>query len=191
MALKYSGIAVELREVALSNKPRQMLTHSPKGTVPVLVLADQTVIEESRDIMLWALAQHDPAHWQHDSSSSLLPLLETNDGSFKHSLDRYKYADRFPEHSMAYYREQGEVFLQQLNTLLAQDQYLAGQSMGMVDVAIFPFIRQFAHVDKTWFYQSTYHALQRWLDSMLALPLFEAVMHKYTPWQTGDDVTVL
>lgn len=193
LALKVSGIQVELREVVLANKPQAMLEASAKGTVPVLVLPDHTVIEESRDIMHWALAANDPQHWwqaDEDFLSRYNQLLAINDGEFKQYLDHYKYAARFPEQPMSAYRAQGEEFLRKLEGLLEHSPYLLGERPSIADMAIMPFIRQFAQVDRDWFYASPYRKLQQWLDALLAMPLFAAVMQKYPPWQAGDPLTV-
>jgi glutathione S-transferase len=174
MALKYSGIAVEIREVKLNNKPQQMLDYSPKGTVPVLITNGE-VIDESLDIMLWAISQHDPNNWQVEGFEQ---LIDQNDNVFKKHLDQYKYFIRYPEHSKEYYRQQGEIFLQQLEQRLEKHKYLLCEQITIADVAIFPFIRQYAHVDKQWFDQTPYQQLQTWLNEFLQSDLFHAVMKK-------------
>ncbi len=182
MALKYACIEVEIREIALKDKPSHMLQVSPKGTVPVLVLADGKVIDESLDIARWALQQNDPQGWlMHESL--LASLLAENDGSFKQALDRYKYAIRFPEHPAEFYRAQGEQFLQKLEGLLSQQAYLCGKKASLADIAIFPFIRQFAAVDAAWFDMAPYPRLQAWLQDWVNSDLFQAVMEKYPLWQ--------
>lgn len=192
LAIKVSKIQVELREVVLADKPEAMLALSPKGTVPVLVLADGAVIDESRDIMLWALNQNDPHNWlskYNDKLSETNALIRFNDYEFKRHLDHYKYADRFPECPMEYYRQQGEVFLRQLDTRLNQKPFLLGDTLSMVDMAIFPFIRQFAFVDKPWFKQTPYQQLHNWLDTILSSDLFNQVMIKQPQWKEGGDIT--
>jgi glutathione S-transferase len=166
-----------MHEVDLRHKPQAMLDLSPKGTVPVLLLADGTVIDESLDIMRWALAINDPQAWQNESADALA-LITQNDGSFKQNLDRYKYADRFPEHASAYYRGQAEIFLLLLDNRLAEQKYLMGDQPDMTDMAILPFVRQFAHVDKEWFYASRYTHVVKWLDGLLQSALFIAAMKK-------------
>jgi glutathione S-transferase len=178
MAIAVSGAEVETHEVDLRVKPQAMLACSPKGTVPVLQLPDGRVIDESLDIMRWALAINDPQAWMEGQPAETLHLIEQNDGPFKQELDRYKYADRFPQHSRVYYRQQAEVFLAALNTRLAGQAHLLGDRIKLVDVALFPFVRQFAHVDRDWFYASQYRHLVRWLDGFLQSPLFIAVMRK-------------
>ncbi|MES2353260.1 MAG: glutathione S-transferase [Pseudomonadota bacterium] len=181
LAIKVSGVDIEMREVDLRNKPQQMLACSPKGTVPVLQLADGTVIDQSLDIMQWALAIHDPHAWMGGSSelsAEALSLIHQNDGIFKHDLDRYKYAERFPEYPAAYYRETAEVFLYALNTRLDKRAYLMSDQLSFTDMAIFPFIRQFAHVDKEWFYAAEYKNVIKWLEELLHSALFISVMQK-------------
>lgn len=181
LALHASGIAYELREVELRNKPACMLAASPKGSVPVLVLVDRRVIDESWDIMQWALRRHDPENWLGECDAYLLaaaPLILTNDGSFKFYLDRYKYADRYPEQSRLTYRSGGEIFLQQLEGNLRTTRYLLGNAMSVADAAIFPFIRQFAAVDQDWFLRAPYPLLRIWLTEISDSPRFAAIMHK-------------
>lgn len=185
LAIAVSGVVVEYREIALRNKPQAMLDISPKGTVPVLQLADGRVIEQSVDIMLWALESNDPQQWLHGEKSlsdAAKILIDTNDGAFKFWLDRYKYADRYPEHPAHYYRQQAEKFLQYLESLLEMQAYLCGAHLSIADMAIFPFIRQFAAVDKTWFAASDFVRLQKWLDEQLLSDLFSAAMVKRDYW---------
>lgn len=189
LALQYSGIKVELREVVLRDKPREMLSLSSAGTVPVLELPGKKVIVESWDIMLWALRQNDPECWLGRDESLLTDaamLVEMNDYSFKPDLDHYKYADRYPQHSREYYRSQGEEFLQQLEEMLATSRFLLGASVTAADIAVFPFIRQFAFVDKNWFDQTPYVNLQHWLQEFLQDSLFASIMIKYSAWRSGD-----
>ena len=189
LAIQTAGIQVELREVVLKNKPAELLQVSPKATVPVLVLRGGQVINESRDIMLWALQQNDPQHWLGESAELLEPsnaLIDANDAEFKANLDGYKYADRYPE-SADYYRQQGEVFLQKLEERLGRHRYLLSDQVSLADMAIFPFIRQFAHVDKIWFDQTAYQGVQQWLSHFLASASFNNAMFKYPPWQSGDE----
>jgi len=191
LALLFAELLVELREIVLKNKPSQMLAISPKGTVPVLQLPEGRVIEESRDIMVWAL--------EHNDKQGLLDaklikqandLLDKNDHEFKHWLDHYKYADRYPEMSQAEYQERGEVFLQSLEALLNKNAYLLGDSISIADIGIMPFVRQFAHVDRDVFYGLPYPKLQRWLQDWLEHPLFKQAMTKFDPWQEGDEVII-
>lgn len=179
MALRYAGISVETHEVVLGDKPRHMLAVSPKGTVPVLVLPDGKVIDESLDIMAWALAQQDPDGWLTDNRL-FQELITENDGSFKRALDQYKYATRFPEQSAEVYRQQGERFLARLEALLSEHAYLLSEKLTQADVAIFPFIRQFSMVDTDWFAEAPYPHLRQWLAGLLDSELFNAVMQKQT-----------
>jgi len=151
MALHYAQVQVEIREISFGNKPKHMLEVSPKGTVPVLVLTDGQVIDESLDVMRWALAQRDSEDWLLQKNPELqanaFALIAENDGAFKQALDHYKYAVRFPENPPEFYRTQGEAFLQKLELSLDQNHYLLGQHQSIADIAIFPFIRQFSSVD--------------------------------------------
>jgi glutathione S-transferase len=177
LALRYSGVPVEIIEVSLKAKPAQMLALSPKGTVPVLSLGGR-VIEESLEIMQWALAQHDPDDWLLQGDPAVLALIAENDQVFKHHLNRYKYAERYPEQPMEHYRAEGEVFLQKLEDLLAEREYLLAGHLSLADAAVVPFVRQFAHVDRAWFAGAPYRRLQAWLQRILESQLFMAVMAK-------------
>ncbi len=191
LGILFAELQVELREITLKNKPPQMLAISPKGTVPVLQLLDGTVIEESREIMIWALAQRDSQGLL--NAETLLEanaLIDKNDNEFKYWLDRYKYADRHLEMSQTEYRQQGEVFLQLLEKLLTKNSYLLGESMTIADIGIMPFVRQFAHVNRDVFYDLSYPNLQHWLQDWLSHPLFLQAMTKFQPWQEKDDVVV-
>lgn len=178
MALRYVDIAVEIREIALRDKPKEMLKLSPKATVPVLLLQDGTVIEQSLDIMYWALQHKDKDGWLAADSSMTQQLIAENDGSFKQVLDKYKYAIRFPEQSAEAYRVEGEVFLQKLETLLGQSQFLLKNQISLADIAIFPFIRQFSSVDNAWFETAPYPKLKVWLRNLVESELFVSIMEK-------------
>jgi glutathione S-transferase len=177
LALRYSGVPVQIVEVSLKAKPAEMLALSPKGTVPVLSV-DGRVIEESLEIMQWALTQHDPDDWLLQGDPAVLALVAENDQMFKHHLNRYKYAERYPEHPMEHYRAEGEVFLQKLEGLLAERDYLMADHLTLADAALAPFVRQFAHVDREWFAGTPYKRLQVWLQRFLDSALFIAVMTK-------------
>lgn len=186
MSLHYASITVELREVFLADKPEQMLSLSSKGTVPVLQLADQ-IVDESIDVMYWALGQSDPDRWlRPEFQDQTLALIADNDGPFKTHLDHYKYWDRYPAESQVFYRQQAQVFLASLETLLAANPFLLADRPTLADIAVFPFIRQFAFVDKPWFDQAPYSGLQRWLEYFLNSPLFLGSMVKAPAWQPGD-----
>jgi glutathione S-transferase len=180
MALRVADIEVEQIEISLRDKPQAMLAISPKGTVPVLQCADGLVIEQSLDIMRWALKQNDPQRWlQRAEETEQLGLVQRNDIDFKHWLDRYKYAERYPEFSSLHYREQaGFALLNDLEVRLARFPYLGGQDPCLSDVAIFPFVRQFAAVDANWFSTAEFPAVRRWLNGWLESDLFMSVMAK-------------
>ncbi|KRP58716.1 glutathione S-transferase [Pseudomonas trivialis] len=177
MALRYAEVAVRIVEVSLKAKPADMLALSPKGTVPVLSVGGR-VIDESLAIMQWALAQHDPDDWLLDGDPAVLALIAENDQNFKHHLNRYKYAERYPQHPMEHYRAEGEVFLQTLENLLTERRCLLADHLSLADVALAPFVRQFAHVDREWFASTPYTRLQTWLQRFVESPLFVAVMAK-------------
>lgn len=181
MALRYAGVALDIVEVSLKAKPAEMLALSSKGTVPVLSV-DGQVIDESLEIMRWALAQNDPQDWlltgDPQGQASIAALIEENDQAFKVHLNRYKYAERYPEQPMAFYRAEGEVFLRKLDELLEGRDYLLAAHPSLADVALMPFIRQFAHVDREWFAQTRYVRLQAWLQRFLDSDLFTGIMQK-------------
>ncbi|MDQ6987211.1 MAG: glutathione S-transferase [Mariprofundaceae bacterium] len=198
MALFYAGIRCELREVVLADKPSAMLALSPKGTVPVLQLADtyagnEQVLEESLDIMFWALDKGDTQHWltpQAGTMYGMMQLIEYNDSDFKHHLDRYKYPDRFSRAEAGSdancHRAHASEFIAALEARLADGLFLFGKRAAFADVAIFPFIRQFVATDHQWFAQAPYPHVRRWLQHWLDSSLFQRVMRKYPPWQSGD-----
>lgn len=191
LGLLFAELPVELREITLKNKPAHMLAISPKGTVPVLQLADGVVIEESREIMEWALEQQDPQELMNPKTLHQgNTLIEQNDQEFKHWLDRYKYADRHLEMTQTEYRQKGEAFLQILEALLTKNTYLLGDNVTIADIGIMPFVRQFAHVDRDIFYSLPYPKLQIWLKNWLAHPLFIQAMTKFQPWQDGDEPVI-
>lgn len=188
LAIRYSGVKVQLREVVLRHKPAAMLAISPKATVPVLLLPDGRVLEESWDIVHWATAVNDPDAIRGDAALVSLAnaLVEKNDTDFKQHLDHYKYADRFPEFSAEHYRSQAEGFLAQLEEKLSQHQFLLTDTISLADLGIFPFVRQFAHVDIDWFRQSPYPNVIQWMDFFLDSERFNSVMKKYPAWAEGQ-----
>jgi glutathione S-transferase len=181
MALFNSDIKIAIHEVSLKNKPQAMMDLSSKGTVPVL-LVDDIVIDESLDIMLWALNINDPDEWCSQYTESeikhAIQLITQNDEEFKEWLDKYKYADRHPEFSQEYYRGNCEKYLQVLETALQDKTYLIREKITLADIAIFPFIRQFAMVDKNWFDHCHYPGVRHWLNNFLGSDLFMRVMAK-------------
>ncbi|MEM8987685.1 MAG: glutathione S-transferase [Pseudomonadota bacterium] len=187
MGLFAAGVQCELREVKLSNKPEAMLDASPKGTVPVLQLPDGQVIEESLDMMAWALAKRDPHGWLVADEGETRALIAENDGPFKHHLDRYKYPNRYEDAVAQTHRAGGAAFLAKLETRLVDTPYLFGAAETLADVAIAPFVRQFANTDRIWFDAAPYPRLQTWLARFLSSPVFTAIMaDKLTPWTPGD-----
>jgi glutathione S-transferase len=182
LALAVSGTRCELREVKLSAKPQAMLVASPKGTVPVLVLPGGKVIGESLDIMRWALANRDPEGWLARDDPA---LIATNDGPFKHDLDRYKYPDRHGVDALLH-RESGLAFLREIDARVADAGQLCGPARGLADAAIMPFARQFAAIDREWFDTQPLPHLKAWLAGHLASAVFNAIMLRVTPWSPGD-----
>ena len=189
-ALIVSGTEVELREVELRNKPAAMLAASPKGSVPVLVLPDGKVIDESWDIMLWALRRNDPQDWlgrDERHVAATLPLLDENDTRFKRNLDAYKYPERHPEQTQSAWRSAGEAFLQRLETRLNTTACLLGPEFSIADATLLPFIRQFSAIDSAWFASAPYPALRAWLNRYTSSTLFEKVMQKFPLWHQGSN----
>ncbi|TVO66802.1 glutathione S-transferase [Denitromonas ohlonensis] len=185
LALWQAGVVVALREVVLRDKPVHLLELSPKGTVPVMRLPDGRVLEESLDIMHWALQQNDPDGWlRTGDSAEQAVLVARNDIDFKPLLDRYKYAERFPEKSAVAWRNAAiAAHLTDLEARLTDHAYLFGDTPSLADAALFPFVRQFAAVDAAWFEKAPLPALRRWLKVWLASPLFAAVMVRHRTWQ--------
>ena len=178
MALRYAGVEVAVREVALRDKPQALRAISPKATVPVLQLASGEVLDQSLDIMLWALRQSDPDGWLVAGDLVLAgSWIAFNDGPFKLLLDRYKYAQRHPELSLQAHRERAlDALVYRLDAQLRASAFLLGPTSSFADVALFPFVRQFALVDKAWFDAMPLPGLQRWLSGWLGCALFASVM---------------
>ena len=188
MAISTSGQTCALREVVLRKKPPEMIAASPKGTVPVLVLPDTRVIEESLEIMHWALNRNDPEGWLvpliHDRDE-IYELIFENDGPFKNDLDCYKYPSRYDIPDPLRHRARGVAFLRKLNVRLLKQSYLSGDNFTFADAAISPFIRQFANNDREWFDALDLPGLQRWLQSILESDRFLGAMEKYPVWESG------
>ncbi|MFO6422464.1 glutathione S-transferase [Motilimonas sp. KMU-193] len=182
LAIAASGQRVQLREIVLKHKPPEMLAISPKGTIPVLQLESGAVIDESLDIMLWALQQEDPLGLLKVSLNDDMALIKQNDQDFKPWLDKYKYADRHPELSQADYLANACEFIAQLESGLTEHRYLTGKQLSLADLAIAPFIRQFAMVDSKWFETAPYPLVRNWLNSMISSELFKSIMKKYPTW---------
>jgi len=179
MALKYAGIDVEVREISLREKPKELLAISPKATVPVLVLDNGQIIEESLDIIYWALNKQDTERWLTDNLVVVQALISENDTAFKAALDAYKYADRHPGKTQTEHRARGELILQKLEILLGQNVGLLGALPTLADIAIFPFVRQFRGVDIVWFETSPYPKLNAWLTTLIKSELFTSIMQKH------------
>ncbi len=182
MSLAYSRISYEHREILLKNRPKSLFQISSKGTVPVLKLDSGKVIDESIDIMKWALKIDDKHHWYDSEIKQQERLIENNDGLFKKCLDRYKYHIRFPEKSFEDYQIIIGEFLHDYNIRLESNPYLMGGNIRLVDIAIMPFIRQCANVDLEWFNNEFYN-LEKWLSNLISSELFQSVMNKYAPWE--------
>jgi len=190
MALHYAGIACELREVSLNDKPAALLAISPKGTVPVLQLPDGRVLDESLDIMRWALSEHDPDGWLNpDMAERVFELIDQYDHAFKFHLDRYKYPQRFGfDVGAAVHFTQAVAMLKDLNAQLTNSPFVFGATASLADIALFPFIRQFAAVNRSAFDALDLPSLQAWLSSWLNHPRFIAIMVKHRPWKSQDDL---
>lgn len=190
LAVAASGQPCELREVVLRAKPAELLAASPKGTVPVLVLPNGQVIDQSLAIMQWALAQHDPERWlvpAHGSVQEMGALIEQCDGPFKNNLDRYKYPDRYENVDPIAHRAAAADYLMALDRRLQTQDYLFGPHPCLADMAIAPFVRQYAHVDPTWFDGQPWPALIRWLNAFLNSAHFQRIMDKHAPWAGGTE----
>ncbi|HDS1736955.1 MULTISPECIES: glutathione S-transferase [Pseudomonas] len=179
LALRYAGCAVEVCEVAMKNKPAELLALSPKGTVPVLDTG-AGVFEESLDIMRWALNQSDPQDWrllaEPAAAQRADALIARNDSTFKAQVNLYKYAERYPQHSRAHYRQQAETWLAELEGLLEGRPYLFADHPSLADAALLPLMRQFAGVEPQWFAEAPYPRLRSWLQGWLQSALFQAIM---------------
>jgi glutathione S-transferase len=190
MSIVSAGIRCELREVVLREKPAEMIAISPKATVPVLQIAEGTVIDESFDIMHWALAQRDPEDWLNPASESpdaAFALIEQTETQFKPHLDRYKYPDRYTGTSAAEHRSASGHFITLLEERLAEMPYLFGKQVCIADIAIFPFVRQFANTDRDWFDATPYQHTQAWLTTLTGGMQFSIAMKKYPQWQSGNE----
>lgn len=190
LALAYSGIDYEHREILLKNRPDELYALSPKGTVPVLQLNDGTVIDESIDVMKWALAQSDPDCWYTDKIVEQNSLIAQNDDEYKKRLDMYKYHERFPEGSYDEFQNAVGETLKVYESILSKSSYLCGDNVTLADMALFPFIRQGAHVDLAWF-NAQFPILSKWLKIFNESELFMSIMKKYTLWETGENGIII
>jgi len=191
IAIFKSQQTVLLRDLVLSNKPDEMLQASPKGTVPVIVLADGVVIEESLDVMLWALKESDPSDLLHRHTDKILPdmlkLINEFDRDFKVCLEQYKCAKRYKENNLIEHREACELYIQKLEMRLNQHTFLISDKESLADIALLPFIRQFARIERQWYLQSPYPKTRQWLNHYLQSPIFTKVMAKYPLWLTNHE----
>ncbi len=185
IAIYYSKINYEHREILLKDRPKMLYDLSPKGTVPVLYLPDGTVIDESLDIMKWAISRSDPDSWFANNKDAQLKAIELNDKDFKKWLDRYKYYDRFPDFPPEFYRKKCEQILDVYDKNLQNNQFLFDNNLSLGDIAILPFIRQFANVDITWF-NKRFINLSDWLEKLINTKIFISMMIKYNIWNTLD-----
>ena len=189
-----------LRDIVLTNKPDEMLSVSPKGTVPVLVLSNGTVIEESLEIMLWALKESDPNNLLHSLNTSenkngnifaeMLAIIDTFDVEFKVCLEQYKCAKRYKEFNIIECRTACEVFIQTLESRLANHAFIMSNQESLVDIALLPFIRQFARVERQWYLQSPYPKVKQWLNNYLQSSMFTKVMAKYPLWLDNHEMVL-
>jgi len=189
MALAHTQISVELREILLSERPDELYAISSKGTVPVLELEDGQVIDESFDIIMWALDQTN-TDWMEINPDQQLKMIHANDHEFKPWLDKYKYHQRHPEHTKEYYQDQCDAFLSNYNEILKMQPYLIGEKIQLLDVAVFPFVRQFAFVDLQYF-ETKYFNLNQWLLARKDSGLFNSIMDKYIQWEPDHDPMIV
>ena len=189
MVLSYMEVSVELREVLLNERPQSLYKISSKGTVPVLLLKDGKVLDESLDIMRWAIKQGEQKLCE-DKLNEQNQLIKYNDTKFKYWLDKYKYHVRYLEHSREYYQRKCSKTLAEYDMRLRENAYLMGDRIGLADIAIFPFIRQCANVDQNWF-NNKYPNLNQWLEIWKQSRVFKSVMMKYNQWKLGDELLIV
>ena len=189
MVLSYMEVSVELREVLLNERPQSLYKISSKGTVPVLLLKDGKALDESLDIMRWAIKQGEQNLYE-DKLNEQNQLIKYNDIKFKYWLDKYKYHVRYLEHSREYYQRKCSKTLAEYDMRLRENEYLMGDRIRLADIAIFPFIRQCANVDQNWF-NNKYPNLNRWLEIWKQSRVFKSVMMKYNQWKLGDELLIV
>ena len=187
MAIHASGQKCELREVLLRDKPPSMIEYSLKGTVPVLILQDGNVIDESLDVIDWALNLNDPDNWQRSKDNEKTKeLIKINDGEFKHHLDRYKYSKRYDNEDPEFHRKKCLKFIESVNNELNNSKYIFDDNISYADIVLLPFVRQFRIADMEWFDSLPYDNLKKWLSSFLDSSLLHSIMKKYDLWKEGD-----
>jgi len=191
MAIYTSQQKCEIREVLLKDKPPSMLGYSSKGTVPVLVLQSGNVIDESLDVIDWALDINDPYNWKRSKDSKKTKeLIEINDGDFKFHLDRYKYSKRYENEDPNFHREKCLTFIKMINKELENSKYIYDNEISYIDISLLPFIRQFRIADSVWFDELPYENVKSWLSNFLNSELLKSIMYKYDLWKEGDEVTI-
>ena len=189
LALQTSGVLVEIREIKLQNKPEELLQCSPKGTVPVLILNSEEVLDESLDIIWWALKISDQKNWLTEGQLNQVErkkILNTIEYDFKQNLDKYKYPNRYININKNFYRDRNLKFLNHLNDLLKKSKALNCPHLSMIDYAIFPFIRQFRNVDEQWFDSLDLGFLKKWLYQIIDSKQFLSIMKKYKLWEPNQ-----
>ena len=191
MAIHISSQKCEIREVLLRDKPPSMLEYSSKGTVPVLVLQSGEVIDESLDVIDWALNLNDPDNWQRSKDNKKTKeLIKINDGEFKHHLDRYKYSKRYDDEDPEFHRKKCLSFIEKVNSELQNSKYIFDDAISYIDISLLPFIRQFRIADNEWFDELPYENVKSWLSNFLNSELLESIMSKHDLWKEGDEVTI-
>ena len=190
MALAYTDVQVEVREISLQNRPEELYAVSKKGTVPVLITIDGLVIDESLEIMLWALKNNLNQTWLIENHNKEIEMINRSDIFFKKWLDRYKYYDRNPENSKEYYRKKCADILSEYENQLNKTKYFLRDSISIADVAIFPFVRQFANVDYQWF-ENNYNKLTSWLEEICSSNLFIEIMKKHEVWNSKNKSIII
>ena len=189
LALRSSKIIVEVREIKLQEKPPEFLKLSPKGTVPVLIRTSGEVIEESLDIISWALSVNDPQKWLAKGKledQEIAKLLDDLENEFKINLDKYKYTGRFSEANQNLYRDKNLYFLKKLNFYIKNNKALNCKHLTLIDYAIFPFIRQFRNVDQDWFDKLNLNFLSKWINQIIDSEEFSSIMKKFKKWEPND-----
>jgi len=190
MAIARSGVSCDMREINPKSMPQAMMDLSPKGSVPVVLLPEGKVLDESIDIMRWALGRNDPEGWLNHPEDEVHKLIQINDEQFVQAVLQYKYPERYEDISVEKARDTGFEFLKDLEVRIAAKGFVIGETASLADIAIFPFLRKFALVDWMWFDDCGLIRLKIWLNYFMDSELFSVVMENYSPWQPGDPVDV-